>query len=125
MKRDKRQLLEDVLDERGAMRRETTLISGGAILRRKRWRRDATRIAGAVGSVVVIAVISGKLIFSYAPAVSPKQAVQSARTGIHYLTDDELLGMFTNCPVALVKVGDKKEMIFLRPQDARRYVAPL
>lgn len=122
MKRDKRQLLQDVLDERAASYRDAALLAGASILRRKRWRRTTARALGVIAAFALLAVVAEKSLPRHSPVVPVAKA---APGGVHYLTDDELLSLFPHTPIALAKVGDKKRLIFLNPKDAQRYMAPL
>jgi len=52
---EKRHLIADLFDETQAAQREATLLAGGRILRRKRWRRVAVR-GFAVAAVIVAGI---------------------------------------------------------------------
>ena len=120
MKPEKQHLLHSVLDEHADPRREATLLAGGRILRRKRWRRVALR------NLTVLAIL-GMALFSIqrmtaprprdlAPAAAPKDQARS-------LTDNELLALFPNTPVALATLENgKKRLIFPRAGDEKRFI---
>ena len=57
MKPEKQHLIHDLLDEDRDARREATLLAGGRILRRRRWRRMALR-SFAVVAILGIAALS-------------------------------------------------------------------
>lgn len=116
----KRRLIAELLDEEQAARRETTLVTGGWILRRKRWRRVALRsfaVVALVGLTVMFVrrtpPTAGKVVVSAPPAVSQPRA----------LTDEELLALFPGTPVALAKLENgKKRLIFPRPGDEQKFI---
>jgi hypothetical protein len=119
MKPEKRILLDDVL---GHDRREATLLAGGKILRRRRFKRAATRSLAFL-AVAVLAVVA---IHQTPPAtvVSVKPAPPAAR--VQYMTDDELLALFPNTPVGLIKTADgRKHLIFPRPGDEKKFITRL
>ena len=119
----KRRLLADLLDEEHAARREATFLGGGQILRRKRWRRAALR-SFAVGAILGVAVFS---IHRRPPPQAPVIAsVPAAPDQPKALTDDELLALFPNTPVALASLENgKKRLIFPRAGDEARFVTKL
>ena|SRR5437899_388678 len=117
---EKRRLIAELLDDEQAARRQTTLATGGRILRRKRWRRVAFR-SFAVVALAGLAVMSvrrtpptdGKVVVSAPPAASQPRA----------LTDEELLALFPDTPVALAKLENgKKRLIFPRPGDEQKFI---
>jgi hypothetical protein len=121
MKPEKHDLIETLLDDGAAARRTATLRAGGLILRRRRWQRTAVRGLGCVMAVGLIAAFLHKpaqhkslaLTGPTRPAAPPKS-----------LTDAQLLAMFPDTPVGLVTLKNgQKRLIFLRPDDERKYVA--
>ncbi len=132
MKPEKRQLLHDALDEQRDTRRAATLLAGGTILRRRRWRRAAFR---GVGVIALLAVAAISLHYSITPhpqnpsaqaksSVAPSPAPTAL--AVESLTDAQLLGLFTNTPVGLVTLENgKKRLIFPRDGDQERYVKRL
>ena len=126
MKPEKQQLIQDILGDEG--RRETTLLAGTQVLRRRRQRRAVTRclaLALAVTATVLSLeqVKSRRLSVQTPSPVPPPAATVQPRS----LTDDELLAIFpTNTPVGLVTLADgKKRLIFPRPGDEKRFVIRL
>ena len=120
MRPEKRDLILDVLDEGHAARREAILESGGRILRRKRWRRLALR------SFAVVAIL-GIAVFTLDRVKKPRSGVVASAPAFSdqpkALTDDELLALFPNTPVALASLDNgKKRLIFPRPGDEKRFV---
>jgi hypothetical protein len=121
---EKRRLMAELLDDERTTRREATLMAGGRILRRKRWRRTAFR------SFAVVAVIAvGALFIRKSPPPINSTTVASvpaAPSQPKALTDDELLALFPNTPVALAKLENgKKRLIFPRPGDEEKFVTKL
>jgi hypothetical protein len=117
---EKQRLLRDVMDEGSLARRDAALMAGARILRRRRWRRVGVRGFAAMALVVAAAL----LVVRPGSRRAVPVAVAKPDT-VHYLTDDELLALFPNTPVALAKVGDRKRLIFLNPADAKHYLAPM
>ena len=124
MRPEKRHLIHDVLDDQGSARREATLLAGGRILRRRRWRRAALRGIAAVALLAVAALSlqrpvpnrTEKLAAVTAPPSAPPQS----------LTDAELLALFPDTPVGLVTLEDgRKRLVFPRPGDEERFVKHL
>ncbi|MGA2052566.1 MAG: hypothetical protein ABSH19_04565 [Opitutales bacterium] len=123
MKPEKQHLLHDLCD---GDRRGDTLLAGARILRRRRWKRAATHWAGAAAALALGGVLAENTLTRRAlpvTAVAPMVAVAATEPKVHYLTDEELLAMFPNVPVGLAKVGDKERLIFINPDDEKRYVA--
>jgi hypothetical protein len=125
MKPEKQQLIQDLLGDES--RRETTLLAGSRILRRRRhWRAAARGLALAL--VVTATVLSLEQKKSHPPSVQAllPLAKPVASTQPHSLTDDELLALFPNTPVGLATLPDgKKLLIFPRPGDEKRFVTRL
>jgi hypothetical protein len=120
MKPEKCHLIHDLLDDhQGAARREAALLAGGRLLRRRRWKRLATRslavAALAVLAAILIRVRSAPHPHEFSGAPPPVPAFD-------YLTDDQLLALFPNTPVGLATVGHKQVLIFPRPGDKERFV---
>ena len=119
MSPEKRNLFNALMDAERENHRQATLRAGGRILRRRRWRRFAFKAFGML-------VLLGLAWFSlpkprpsspatFAAAV-PKEPARS-------LTDEELLAMFPDTPVALATLKDgKKRLILLRPGDEERFL---
>ena len=121
---EKQNLIRDLLDEDS--NRATTLLAGTHILRRRRhWR--AARQSAAVLALVVIAAVSAlrkeKPMAVRVASVAPKSAPVSQ---VRALTDDELLALFPDTPVALASLPDgKKRLIFPRPGDVEKFITRL
>jgi hypothetical protein len=125
MKPEKQQLIQDLLGNES--RRETTLLAGARILRRRRHWRAATR-GLALALVTTAAVLSLEQKKSHLPSVqaSSPPAKPVASTQPRSLTDDELLALFPDTPVGLATLPDgKKLLIFPRPGDEKRFVTHL
>lgn len=124
MKPEKEQLLHDLLADE--TQRESTLIAGAGILRRRRhWRA-----AGRAFTWTILATATLWLLASRRPQTAPDQAsVQTpppATFQPHFLNDKELLALFPNTPVALATLPNgKKMLIFPRPADEARFVTRL
>ena len=123
MKTEKRILLEDVL---GDARREATLLAGGRILRRRRWKRAATRFSAALAAVVLAAVAIHQKRLNPIVAQSVPAVPASPTVRVESLTDDELLALFPNTPVGLITTADgRKRLIFPHPGDEEKYITHL
>ena len=124
MKPEKQDLIRDLLDEDS--HREATLLAGTRILRRRRQWRAVTRSACVLALVAIAAVLVMKKenpLPSEVVSVAPAPAVAAQARA---LTDDELLALFPNTPVALASLPDgKKRLIFPRPGDQEKYIRPL
>lgn len=121
MNPDKRNLLDDLLENPDAQtRRAATLSAGGRLLRRKRWTRTALR---AGGPLLVIAVAAVWISVQKLPHRETKpQIVVASKPAVTYLTDEQLLALFPNTPVGLATVGHRKVLIFPNPSDKQRFV---
>ena len=123
MKAEKQQLLHDLLDDEN--QRETILAAGGQILRRRRRWRAVRR-----GLVLLLAMSAAVtwLMEKHSSQTAFQTSVASAtkpseRVGPRFLTDDELLSLFPNTPVGLISLPDgKKRLIFLHPEDEKRFI---
>jgi hypothetical protein len=128
MKREKENLIWDVLgDAEKDASRAAVLSAGGRVLRRKRHTRLAMRctMLAVIGGLMVLAAQKlGERKNNY-PLVAANGNPTSSTGGIHYLTDDELLALFPDTPVGLAKVGGKKKLIFPRPGDEARFISRL
>ncbi|MGA3181370.1 MAG: hypothetical protein ABSF38_13610 [Verrucomicrobiota bacterium] len=127
MQPDKRILLDDVLHATpGDARRQAILRAGGRIMRRRRACRFAARTL-----VVLAAVILAALAVHRYPAAPKEACALPPKTApgeeqVQYLTDDQLLALFPNTPVGLIKTPDgKKRLIFPRPGDEAKYIIHL
>ena len=127
MKPDKERLLNELLDGDPGMRREATLLAGARILRRRRQWRAATRVL----SCALVLAVAGFWLRPAQPTKSssaiPLQASAAPKEpGPEVLTDDQLLALFPNTPVALAPLANgKKRLIFPRPEDERRFLIRL
>jgi hypothetical protein len=127
MKPDKQRLLNELLDGEPGSHRTATLLAGGRILRRRRHWRAAVR----VGSCVLVLAVAGFWLKPANPtkptsAVPLQASVAPKEPGPEVLTDDQLLALFPNTPVALAPLADgKKRLIFPRPEDERKFVIRL
>src|SRR6266542_3536483 len=123
MKPEKQFLIHDLLDDQRDRRREATLLAGGRILRRRRWRR-VTLPSLAVLTLLVLAAFSLQRSGPRPPAIltvvpPPAPAVQG-------LTAAELLALFPNTPVGLVTLENgRKRLIFPRSGDEERFIKRL
>lgn len=117
-------LLRDILDEEEASaQREAVLLAGGRILRRRRFRAVASRIAlglAAAAACVGIAYLQAR---PSTPAAVAKAVPPESHVEIIRISDQELLAMFPGTPVAIGKANGKTVLIFPRPEDEARWVA--
>jgi len=122
---EKRHLIADLFDESEAARREATLVAGRRILRRKRCRRLAVR-GFAVIAVLAIAAFLLSPQKTNRPRPEMVASAPAASDQPKALTDDELLALFPNTPVALASLDNgKKRLIFPRPGDEKRFITRL
>jgi hypothetical protein len=126
MKPEKQNLIRDLLNEDSG--REATLFAGAKILRRRRQWRVAKRglCALAVVALAAILVLKKETPQPVAPQVAGVAPKAAPVTQVQALSDDELLGLFPNTPVALASLPDgKKRLIFPRPGDEEKFVTKL
>jgi len=113
-------LLAEVLDD--ARLRETSLAAGLTVLRRTRRLRATGRVvAWAVAPMLATALLvmcvnqarrdPAAEDFPRAPAAAAPTTI--AGTSIRVLSDDELLAMFPDRPVALVGAPGQQQLVFL------------
>jgi len=125
MKPEKQNLIRDLLEEDS--RREETLLAGTHILRRRRhWRvaRQGMALAMVVFLVAMLLMQHEKPRPALAQAGKP--TLKPPATQVEALTDDQLLALFPNTPVALASLPDgKKKLIFPRPGDEQRFIKRL
>ena len=120
MKPEKRLLIHDLLEsQEGDARRAATLLAGRHVFRHRRWRRAAGRI---VVVAVAIAAAAVSLHIRNTTQSGTLATVPTPAAAIPALTDEQLLALFPNTPVALAKVGNKKVLIFPREADREKYV---
>ena len=63
-----------------------------------------------------------------APVVAQSTPAESASPAarVQYLTDDELLALFPNTPVGLIRTADgRKRLVFLHPGDEEKFITHL
>ena len=125
MKLEKQQLIHDLLAAEN--RRETTLLAGAKILRRRRhWR-----VARQTFAVLALAAATGLFVEQNRQQrtlaqMSPPIAKPAAPHQAQSLTDEQLLSLFPNTPVALATLPNgKKLLIFPRPGDAAKFISRL
>jgi hypothetical protein len=121
MKPEKRLLLHELLEGDGdCLRRQTTLLAGARVLRRRRWRRFGIQTFGLMALISIMGFSAHKLLAPRRPSITANSSASSSKT--FYLTDDELLALFSNTPVAMATVNGRKILIFPRPSDQAKYV---
>jgi hypothetical protein len=127
MNPEKQRLIHDLMNDGGDdARRTEILLAGNRVLRRRRHLRHA-RQALVVFVIAALAAICIQqwmphrhLIVAQPPQVQPANV---ASTEVHRLTDDELLALFPDVPVALATLSDgRKKLIFPRPGDEARFI---
>jgi type VI protein secretion system component VasK len=124
MKPEKQNLIHDLLD--GESRREATLLAGTAILRRRRQWRATRQVLG----LIAFAGVATWLVEQTNERLAPVQIAAPAQSlpplHIQSLTDDQLLALFPNTPVALATLPNgKKMLIFPRPGDEAKFMTRL
>lgn len=126
MKPEKQQLIHELLA--GENLRENTLLAATKILRRRRQWRVARQ---TVFALLLLVSVAGLLSEPkrQRPAlvqISPPKVTSPAPLQAQALTDDKLLALFPNTPVALATLPNgKKLLIFPRPGDEAKYVTRL
>jgi hypothetical protein len=124
MKPEKQNLIRDLLDENA--NRDAVLLAGARILRRRRhWRaaRQGVMILALVAVAGVLALRKEAPAASRVASIAPQT---SPVTQVRALTDDELLSLFPDTPVALASLPDgKKRLIFPRPGDEQKFITRL
>jgi hypothetical protein len=124
MKPEKRYLIHDLLAEQHDIRREATLLAGGRILRRRRWRRRGIQTLAAVTFMAFAALSLQRLVPPSAPTVTA--VLPPSAPPVQSLTDAELLALFSDMPVGLITLENgKKRLVFPRPGDEERFVKRL
>ncbi len=127
MKAEKQQLIHDLLDDES--RSERTLLAGARILQRRRQWRAAQRVG-----IVALALLAAACWFGQKHAirsvakipVTVSESSAPPQTKVEALTDEELLALFPNTPVALATLPDgRKLLIFPRPGDQQRFITRL
>jgi len=130
MNPEKQRLIHDLMNGGGEdTRRTETLLTGSRVLRRRRHLRH-TRQALAVFGIIALAAICvqpwlprNPLVVAQPPQVPPATV---ASTDVPRLTDDQLLALFPDVPVALATLSDgRKKLIFPRPGDEARFIKHL
>ena len=124
MRPEKQNLIRDLWEESSP--REATLLAGAHILRRRRHWRAARQVTTGLA---LVAVVAGMVVRKETRR-SPQLAVAAVKappvSQVHEMTDDELLALFPNTPVALASLPDgKKRLLFPRPGDERKFIKRL
>ncbi len=127
MRPEKRFLLDDVLNApAGQARREATLQAAEKIMRRRRAVRFAARSLAALAVAVLAALAVHQKSAAPQEARAPAPGTAARQEHQQILTDDQLLALFPNVPVGLIKTPDgKKRLIFPRPGDEAKYIVHL
>jgi ferric-dicitrate binding protein FerR (iron transport regulator) len=125
MKPEKQRLIHDLLDD--GKRRESTLLAGAQILRRRRrWRMARGGLAAVLALAAVVMWFQPNGSRHTPSQASVPSAEPSAQVRPQSLTDDELLALFPDTPVVLAKLSDgRKRLIFPRPGDEKRFITRL
>jgi hypothetical protein len=125
MKTEKPNLPDHLLELDNHASRQATLLAGGRILRRRRARHAAMRILTILAILGVAAFSLQKILTPVAPHRVLLTA-QATPAPLRSLTDDELLALFPDTPVALATLPDgKKRLLFPRPGDEARFITKL
>jgi len=128
MSPEKKYLIEDLLDEQHAVRRNATLLAGAEVLRRKRVRRVALR---SLAALVIVGLVALSIQWALTPSnpgttIPTVALVPPAPDQPKALTDEELLALFPNTPVALATLDNgKKRLIFPHPGDEQKFITRL
>jgi hypothetical protein len=120
MNPEKHRLIHDLLSNSVQTRsREVTLMAGRRMLRYKRWKRAATR---GFAMILIVTIATLNLYKRATPRPRQFSAAPPPASSAKYLSDDQLLALFTNTPVGLARVGGRTILIFPRPGDNERFV---
>jgi hypothetical protein len=124
MKPEKQNLIRDLLEENSS--RETTLLAGAQTSRRRRHCRAARKVT----AVLALVAVEIGLVLRKETRPSPQLAVATPKTPpvsqVHEMTDDELLALFPNTPMALASLPDgKKRLLLPRPGDEQKFIKRL
>jgi len=110
-------------DELLTAARERAIEAGRHASRRRRFAHQLSRGVG------VVMVVAGVLLTRSAlrpPHADPPSMAAAKPASISILTDEELLKLFPDTPVALADLGGgKKKLIFPRPGDEERWIVRL
>ena len=124
MKPEKEQLIHDLLD--GESRREATLLAGAGMLRRRRQWRTTRQVFGLIALAVVTMWLVAQTNHRPTPVQIATQANSSSPFQAQSLTDDQLLKLFPDTPVAIATLPNgKKMLIFPRPGDEAKFTTRL
>jgi hypothetical protein len=119
---EKQKLIQELLDDQSANRRQATLLAGRQIFRRRRWRRAAYRGAWIVAAILAITTVVVRNTARQSPPVAaiPTPAPEPV---LKSLTDAELLALFPDTAVGIITLEDgRKRLIFPRPGDEARFI---
>jgi len=120
---EKKHLLLDLSDEERAARQDATLLAGGHLLRRRRNLRLAMRSFAVVAILAAAAFMLRTRNPSVTVTVTSNPVLPNQPKS---LTDEELLALFPNTPVALASLENgKKRLIFPKAGDEQRFVTRL
>jgi len=130
MNPEKQRLIHDLMNDGGEdARRTEILLAGGRVLRHRRHVRHARWALSMLGIAALAALCVQQwtarraLIVADAPAPPPSA---TASTDVPRLSDDELLALSPDTPVALATLSDgRKKLIFPRPGDEARFIKHL
>lgn len=124
MKPEKQNLIHDLLE--GESRREATLLAGSAILRRRRQWRVGRQVVGLIALAVVAMWFVEQTNHRQTLVQEVTPTKSSSPFQAQSLTDDQLLKLFPNTPVALATLPNgKKMLIFPRPGDEAKFMTRL
>ncbi len=123
MKAEKQKLLDDLWGT-APSRREATLRAGSAVLRRRRHIRLALRSSAIISVLLVLAGVYYRSLMHPARIANQIAAAKSSEhPQIGTLNNDQLLAVFADAPVGIVKLKDgRQRLVFFRPEDEARYV---
>ncbi len=124
MKPEKQRLIHDLLY--GETRREATLLAGAAVLRRRRHWRATRQVLGLLALAGVAMWMVEQTNHRPTQFQTAAPATSSSSFQAQALTDDQLLKLFPDTPVALATLpSGKKMLIFPRPGDEARFMTKL
>ena len=117
---EREKLLDEILaDDNLAQLRQASLREGLGLLRRQRRRRLALRAAVPAMAVCMLGLglwVNSRHTQAHLAMIRPPQPARSSGESagrVRYLSDDELLALFPNRPVALVGRPGRQRLVFL------------
>lgn len=124
MKPEAQKLIDDLLADE--TRRDATLLAGAKVLCRRRQWRVAWRSFALILLALATALVVDQKRTERLTQISTFSSKPAALPRAQSLTDEQLLSLFPDTPVALATLPNgKKLLIFPRASDAAKFVTHL